>query len=282
MIEKTIKVDKQLLDAASSVGGSVFTGVDNEVDRYLDPFVSGYAFIYWVDLPDWFEKDEDLKHFKRLSQINFRAFNGINSIELNTATVNSGFANHEMNVVTGINRGNTDFTIEHKEYSGGVMTKMYSKWVNYIRDSRTGTATYPKKFKVDYASRNHSGQLLYIVTRPDVTNTDKEIIEYAAFYSNVVPTNVPLDSLYNFEIGSQDSPTIAINFKGFPEIGPHVDAYAKKILAEKIIKSTGDAYIPFVDSYGTDEEAIKNVKWGTEDSPLSKIYGEDKNKEIKK
>lgn len=268
MIKKTIKND---LDKISDVTGSVFTGVDNEVDRWLDPYVTGYAFIYWVSLPEWFEKDEDLKNFKRLSQINFRGFSGIDGLDLNMGTVNTGFANHEMNVVTGITRQNNDFTLTHKEYSGGVMTRMYQKWVSMIRDPRTGIAIYPKLYNCEYGARNHSGQLLYIVTRPDVTNTDKNIVEFAAFYSNVVPINVPFDALYNFEAGSQDSPTIDINFRGFPEIGPNVTEFAKKILAEKIMKKDGDAYLPFVDSYNTTDDA-KNVNWGTKDNPLSQIY----------
>lgn len=141
-LKKTIK--NEGINNVDELTGSFFTGVDNEVDRWLDPYVSGYAFIYWVSLPDWFEKDEDLKHFKRLSQVNFRSFNGVNSIDLNTATVNSGFANHEMNVVTGVSRQNTEFTLGHKEYSGGIMRKMYAKWQGLIRDPRTRNCAIPK------------------------------------------------------------------------------------------------------------------------------------------
>ena len=261
------------LEGLNGTAGSFFTGVDNEVDRWLDPYVSGYAFIYWVKVPDWFEKDDELKYFKRLSQLNFRSFNGVESIELNTGTVNTGFANHEMNVVTGITRQNTQFSISHKEYSGGIMRKMYQKWISLIRDPRTGIAVYPKLYNCEYGAREHSGQLLYIVTRPDVNNTGKNIIEYAAFYSNVVPTNIPLDTLYNFEIGNQDSPSVDIQFRGFPEIGPHVEEFAKDVLAQNIMSSSGDGYIPFVDSYGL-TGAAANVTW-EKDNPLSKIYKRD-------
>lgn len=261
MIKKTINNDLSLI---AGTNNSVFTGVDDELNKYLDPIVTGYAFIYWVQVPEWFEKDEDLKYFKQLTQVNFRSFQGISSIELQTGTVQTGFAGHEINVVTGIQRNNTDFTIGHKEYSGGVMTKMYQKWISMIRDPRTGVALYPKLYGVEYGARNHSAQLLYIVTRPDATNTAKNIIEYACFYSNVVPTNVPLDALYNFELGQQDSPTIDIQFKGFPEIGPNVNAYAAKILREKIMNSEGDAYLPFVDSYNTGTTSEKGLNDGGE------------------
>lgn len=259
MIEKTININdndgKNMLEVVNNLNGSFFTGVDDQVNLYLDPIVTGYAFIYWVDLPDWFKEDADLKYFKQLSEKNFRSFQGINSIELNTSQLQTGFAGHEINVVTGISRQNTEFQIGHKEFSGSPMTKMYQKWISMIRDPRTGVALYPKLYNVEYGARNHSGQLLYIMTRPDATNAGKNVVEYACFYSNVVPTNVPLDSLYNFEIGSQDSPQIEITFKGFPEMGPNVNAYAEKILKEKIMSKNGDingnSFIPFVDMYNS-------------------------------
>jgi hypothetical protein len=119
-----------------SLGGvnSVFTGVDDLVNLNLNPYVTGYAFIYWVQLPSWFEKDQDLKYYKQLSQKNFRSFQGMNPIELQTAQHQMGFAAHEFDVATGITRGGNEFTISHKEYRGGVMRKLYQKWITMIRD----------------------------------------------------------------------------------------------------------------------------------------------------
>lgn len=273
MIKKTIDKD---LEVVQNAQGSFFTGVDDVQNNYLDIFVTGYAFIYWVQLPSWFEKDEDLKYFKQMTQKNFRSFSGIGALDLATNTVQTGFAAHEINVAGAITRNNTDFTISHKEYSGGVMRKMYQKWVSMIRDPRTGIALYPKLYGVDYGARNHTGQLLYIVTRPDATNTDKKVVEYACFYTNVLPTNVPLDTLYNFEIGNQESPTIDITFKGFPEIGPDVEAYAAKVLADKIMTSTGDGFIPFIDSYNSNtiedgSLASSKVSWGSADYALGNV-----------
>ena len=267
MIEKTIKTN---LDFVSGTNNTVFTGIDDLVNMNLDPYVTGYAFIYWVQLPSWFEKDQDLKYYKQLSQKNFRSFQGMSPIELQTAQHQMGFAAHEFDVATGITRGGNEFTISHKEYRGGVMRKLYQKWISMIRDPRTGIAIYPKRFDVEYGSRNHTGQLLYIVTSPDVTNTGKNVIEHATFYSNVLPTNVPLDTLYNFEIGSQESPTIDITFKGVPEFGPDVDEYAKRILDSKIMNTTGDSYLPFVDSYGTNSSANAIFAKGT--GTLAEIY----------
>jgi len=274
MIEKTINTD---LSRVTGQYNNFFTGVDDQVNLYLDPIVTGYAFIYWVQLPEWFERDQDLKYFKQMSQVNFRSFSGISPIELQTATVQTSFAAHEINVVTGIQRQNTEFTIGHKEYSGSPMTKMYQKWISMIRDPRTGIAVYPKAFNVEYGARNHSGQLLYAMVRPDANNAGANIVEYAAFYSNVVPTNVPLDTLYNFELGQQDSPTIEISFRGFPELGENVNRYAQKVLDEKIlVKEGGKDYLPFVDMYNTNVDASSTVAWG--ETPLKEIWVDTESK----
>lgn len=271
-IRKTINPD---LSKVSGTTSSFFTGFDDTVNLNLDPYVSGYAFIYWVELPSWFEKDPDLKYFKEMTQKNFRSFQGISPIQINTVTTQSGFAGHEIGWVGDLNRDNTEFTISHKEYSGGVMRKLYQKWVGMIRDPRTGIALYPKLYGVDYGARNHSASLLYIVSRPDVTNSTGKVVEYACLYTNVFPTNVPLDTLYNFEIGSQDSPSIDITFRGVPEIGPDVEEYAADILRDKIMNPEGDGYIPFVDSFNSNEEASKNVQWGSAASSLKNVYQRD-------
>jgi len=269
MIKKTIfpniSDDQNPLSKISGATSTFFTGVDDMINLNFDYYINGYAFIWWVQLPSWFSQDPDLKNFKQMTQKNFRAFSGVDDITLTTQTQITGFAGREVDVVGGIATGNTEFTIGHKEYSGGVMRKMYQKWITYIRDPRTGVALYPKLFEIDYGARNHSGQLMYIVVRPDVTNVDKDIVEYAAFYSNVVPTNIPLGTLYNFEIGAQDSPTIDISFKGFLEIGPDVDEYARKLLRTEIIKSSngGDAGTPFIDSYGTNTDTSSILNTGT-------------------
>lgn len=267
--KKTINPD---LSNVSGTTGSFFTGFDDTINLYLDPYVTGYAFIYWVELPSWFEKDPDLKYFKTLTERNFRSFQGVSSIEINPVTTQSGFAGNEIGWIGDVNSGNTEFTISHKEYSGGVMRKLYQKWVSMMRDRRTGIALYPKLYGVEYGARNHTGQLLYIVCRPDVTNTNEKTVEYACFYSNVFPTNVPLDTLYNFELGSQDSPTIDISFRGVPEIGPDVEEYAANILKDKILNPEGDSYIPFVDSYNTNTEAAGKVNWGSKVGSLGNIY----------
>ena len=223
--------------------GSFFNGTDPTTfaEIELDPFVSGYSFIYWLKLPSWFEQDEDLKYFKVLTQKVMVSFNGFADVELQESSQQYGFAGNEVSFVTGIQRGNTDFTIGFKEYSGTPITHMFNKWITMIRDKNTGIALYPKLYNVEYSARNHTGQLLYISMRPDVTNVGKNNLEKAFLYSNVFPINVAWSSLFNYELGTSESPTsVDVNFKGVPLEGAAVDKLAKKILEEEILQVSED------------------------------------------
>jgi hypothetical protein len=223
--------------------GTFFTGMDASAyaDIELDPYVSGYSFIYWVKLPTWFEKDGDLKYFRVLTQKTMRSFQGLTDVELQDAAQQSGFAGNEASVVTGIQRGNTDFTIGFKEFSGTPITKMFNKWITYIRDKNTGISLYSKVFDCEYSARNHTAILLYIAVRPDVTNVTHQNIEKAVLYANVFPVNIPLSTLFNYDLGSQESPTsVDINFKGVPFEGKAVDDYAAKILKNEILDVSED------------------------------------------
>jgi hypothetical protein len=261
------------LDSVVGANSTFFTGETDTLQPTLDPLVSGYAFIYWVALPSWFDKDPDLKYFKMLSQKNFKAFQNIADIDLQSTPHQTGFAGNEVDTVTGIQRNNTDFSLRHIEYSGGVMRKMYQKWISYIRDPQTGLALYPRMFNVEYGARNHTGQLLYVVTRPDATNTSSDIVEYAAFYSNVFPTNIPLSTLYNFDLGQQESPEIDIQFKGFPTISPAVEEYARKVMKENVIYNGENSGTGFIDSLNTDDTAKTLASTGT----LKEIFNPDSN-----
>lgn len=262
-VRKTINTN---LDVVKGSTSTYFTGVDDLISNSrLDPLVTGYGFVRLVDVPSWFQEDPDLKHFSSMINKNTRAFSGLSDIELTNATHQSGFAGNEFNVVTGITRGNTEFTLTHKEYRGSPMTKLYRKYINYIRDSRTGLAMYPSVFNVEYGSRMHSCSFIIFTTSPDLLNKNADtgaVIEHAVFYSNAVPSNIPQDA-YNWTHGEQDSPEITVNWSGMPEFGPDVDELALRILRDEILNVTEDGDgIPYIDSFGYHKNAVSLQKTG--------------------
>jgi len=206
-----------------------FQGAPNTNQDTLnyDPFLPGYAFIFWFKLPTWLTAN--FPNFANLTQKNFMAFSGLSDIDLQTVAHNYGFANNEYHVASTIQKQNTEFTLRHTEFSGSPIRNAYTFWVSGIRDPETGIATYPKFAGIDYAAKNHTAEMLYVVTRPDVNNTAKNNIEFACYYTAIMPKRIPLNHL-NFELGSHDIQNLEIPFSGNLHISPQIDAFAKTTL----------------------------------------------------
>lgn len=204
-----------------------FTGSVNTTTQPVDPFVSGYAFWKWTKLPEWVEKE--FPGFREMTEKNFKSFQGLDDIEISAVAQQLGFAAGDTNFAGGISM-NDGFSMSHNEYSGLVITNAYAAWVSGVRDPVTGVATYPAKYNLEYAARNHTGEGFYIVTRPDANNKDNpRIIEKAFYYTNVMPTKIPLGHL-NFQAGSQESPTIEMPFFAKRHMGGKVEEAAKSII----------------------------------------------------
>jgi hypothetical protein len=205
-----------------------FKGAPNFQTLEFDPLITGYAFIVWTKLPSWVE--QEYPGFKNMTQKNFRAFSGLTDMELDVSAYQYGFAGNEYQVAANLQKQNTQFTLTHAEFSGSPIKNMYQLWVTGIRDPETGIATYPKQYGMDYAAKNHTGELMYIVTRPDANNTGHKNIEFAAYYTNVLPTKLPLGHL-NFELGTHEAQNLEIDFRGNLHLGPQVDSYASSLLS---------------------------------------------------
>lgn len=212
--------------------GSWFTGHVNTQNLDFDPLVTGYAFIYWTKLPFWVDKA--YPNFKEMSTKNFKSFEGLSDIELQTGQYAHSFNGNNYEYATTITKGNTDFTLRHQEYSGSPIKNMYQYWISGIRDPETDIAVYPRAFGCEYGAKNHTGELMYIMTRPDANNTEKQIIEFSAYYTAVFPTKIPISHL-GFTLATHDSPEIDINFKGDMHIGPEVDEFAYDIIKNQDI-----------------------------------------------
>jgi len=211
---------------------SFFTGSLDLQNLKFDPFVTGYAFIIWVKVPTWVDKA--YPSFRQMTQNNFKSFDGLSDISLNSATYAHSFNGNEYNFASNITKENTEFTLKHQEYSGSPIKNMYQYWVTGIRDPLTNIATYPTLAEgenLKYAAKNHTGSLLYIVTRPDANNVTGKNIEFAAYYTGVYPTKIPLSHL-NYSQNDNNGVEIDMPFKGNMYISPKVDEYAQSKLSE--------------------------------------------------
>jgi hypothetical protein len=194
-----------------------------------DPLVSGFAFIKWLHVPSWVEKEYPT--FRAMTEKNLRAFNGLSDIDMNTFAIQEGFSGSE-NMFAGGAQMFQGFQLTHREYSGSPIRNSYTHWVSGVRDPVTNIATYPKNYGLDYSAKNHTGELIYIVTRPDADNTGSaSIIEFACLYTMVMPTRIHLGHL-NFTAGTNDGSELEQSFIGVPHISPAVDELAAAQLAK--------------------------------------------------
>lgn len=235
MITNSTDIVKTFAPAQANTESFFTGGLNFDHDNLnFDPIVTGYAFILWTKIPAWLEAWCGTGNFQALTQKNFKSFDGISDMELQSQAYSYGFNNNEYNVVSGITKNNTEFTMKHQEYSGSPIKNIYQYWQTMIVDPETGIASYPKIYGVDYAAKNHTGELLYVMTRPDADNFNNNNInniEFAAYYTNVFPTKIPLGN-YNYSQGDHNLVEIDIPFKGNMHIGPKVDAFAKKMMQE--------------------------------------------------
>jgi hypothetical protein len=201
---------------------NLFTGVwrlDQSNLNKFDPFVGGYAGIVWTQLPAFWDKADSgsgmTAQFKALTERNFKAFSGIGDLTLDTDALSTGFAGNELPVATNIKKENTTFTIKHYELAGSPIRELYQYWITGIRDPETGLATYHGAIAngMVYSMKNHTAELLYIVTDPSFAIGGAIGIEFACYYTNVFPTKIPQDHL-NYSSGDHAITEIDQEFRG--------------------------------------------------------------------
>src|SRR5699024_12019953 len=72
----------------------------------FDPFVSGYSFILWTKVPDWVE--QEYPGFRAMTQKNFKAFQGIEDMELTTNDYSHTFNENMYQTAATITKNNKD------------------------------------------------------------------------------------------------------------------------------------------------------------------------------
>ena len=192
-----------------------FNGMFNASSKLAaDPYITGYGYAIWLRYPKCVDAAE-WKSFEKMFYQNFRSLEGISDITLETTNLGFGFANNESNFASTIQKGNTEFSVNHVELSGSIMRKFYENWIFAVRDPLLGVSTYSADGKTPYSEKNHTGDLLYFTTKPVLLTAEniKDILEFACVYRNVMPKNVPLNQM-NMSEGSHDTVNFSQSFKG--------------------------------------------------------------------
>jgi len=242
---------------------SFFNGSYNTMMLDFDPLVNGYSFFKWIVVPSWVT--QAFPDFQAMTEKNFLSGFSIGNMTLETTSVSHGFAANEYNIASNMKKENTEFGITHREFSGSPIRNMYQYWVTGIRDPETGIATYPRVHGVDYAAKNHTGEIVYIVTRPDANNVGRNNMEFSCYYTAVMPTIIKLDH-FAFTHGTHEATEYEQTFKGVFHMSSKVDAFAKQVLDEKVygFMELGefDPTSPDAGKFTMDEDFIADTKVG--------------------
>jgi len=188
-----------------------FGGTDKGV---ADPYVSGYHFIYWQNLPAALQQFQ--AHIAGNGNLNNKQINMLLagsclSVTPPGGTLNkaefTGLGGTKWSVPTNVDYGNT-LTIKFLEFQNTPILKIFHSWFRMIREYRTGTSPLvgTEGASNEYTKRHYSASLLYWTTRPDGLN-----VEYAAYYTGVFPTKDPQDAFAG-DVTAVDKLEIDIEF----------------------------------------------------------------------
>lgn len=262
-IDRVSNTDGSTTQAAITHSGTNFFSGYLQTHENRDPYVSGYAFIKWLKVPSWITTQSQTglndfassvgNEFTTLSETNFKSFSGLGTMQLDVGALTVGFTGNETSFAKGTMQKAEGFTLKYQVTSGSDLCTYYNHWVGGIRDPKTGIATYPKDYGLEYHSKNHTGILLYVVTRPDADNWKANIIEFASVYTNVMPTKIIQDH-FNFEGGSHEFAEVEQEFKGYMHYGREVTKLAYAYMSKSENRYSIGTENEFADasSYHTD------------------------------
>jgi len=225
----------------SNPGDNLFQGMwklghDNLPE--FEPFLTGYAFMIWTHLPLFC--DEGWKNrFRIFTERDIRSFSGHSDLTLEFEEVTQGFGGNALPYATNMKKDETSFTMRFYEKAGSPIRNMLNYWLTGIRDPETGLATYHGKIEdgtFQYTAKNHVGELIYIVTDPSGgVNKDGSGIEYAEYWTNVIPTKIPRSHL-DMEKNSHALVDIDVEFRGNWHYGQKVNELAVKAMEQYAIR----------------------------------------------
>ncbi len=162
-----------------------------------DPYITGYHFIYFRDLPK--NLSDNVKHtgLSNVSEIQRVLSASCLSVTPPGGTLNktefTGLGGIKYGVPTNVDYNST-LTMKFLEYSTLPILDIFHGWIRMIRDYRTGVTTLQEGYsKSDYAST-----VLFWTTQPD-----GRTVEYYSCYTGVFPTKDPQD-LYSSDLSSND------------------------------------------------------------------------------
>ncbi|MGL6099536.1 MAG: hypothetical protein ACRC0G_07910 [Fusobacteriaceae bacterium] len=243
------------------------------LQRFNPLVTASHAFIFWTKmcpfvslLPNGKELE---KIFKAVTEKGFKSFSGINGLQLGTETLASGSSGNDANIATVTTDDSNSFGIKCYEFSGRPIGNYIELIMTGISDPKTKVSTYHGLIAdgtMGYAPKNHTMELLYVVTDSTEVSTG---IEYSCLITNILFTESPRDFL-NYDKGNTGIVEIDLNFTGVKYESPAINELATKALASLRYDKTKLAYDPKITAFSV--EAFDGVSPSTPQPSMPTVY----------
>jgi len=161
-----------------------------------DPYISGYFWAYWTDLPPALTKyiPYNLQTIATVLTASCEAVTTLPEYTLNKASI-TALAGLKYNVPSNVDIGDS-ITTRHREFSGTPIFHIIRGWCTMIRDYRTGVA----KIEGDeYTKSNYACTIFYWTTKPD-----GKTIEFCMCCTGCFPTR-PNEGNFAHDVGTNDT-----------------------------------------------------------------------------
>lgn len=200
-----------------SEGSNRFSRRWGTVNSTVDPYITGYHFIYWSYLPP--KLAYNVSHagsstgvsFSNNADVKNLLASACQSVTLPGATVNkaefNGLGNIKWAVPTNVDWDN-NCSIKFLESSGLPIFSVIHGWVRMMRDYRAGVSTLDGGVgsETQYTKSNYAGTMYYWTTEPN-----GKVVEYHSCLTGLFPTKDPTDQ-FGHDLTAYDKLEIDIDF----------------------------------------------------------------------
>ena len=217
--------------------------VTHDVLQSYDPLKTGFGRLFMVRQPLMVNQliPTKMKKFKHILEYGITALSGINDYNVQTGSVEGGYAGRSMEVPTKVEDSTNSFTISTYEFSGSPLREVLHFWINGVTDIQT-TFSHYYGLDIPVNQANHTAEFIYVST--DQTGKN---IEYACLFANCFPKKIDTDR-YNMNKGDIKVVEMDIEFSCTKYESPQINAKAAQLLDRyKILMNSLDFHSGITD-----------------------------------
>ena len=203
---------------------------------------SGHTFLFVVVVPKFLTTGiyEDLnahmaiKNLKAIIERASTGFSGPSNITAQFSDQNDG-AERKVSHITQVTKAQSDISLKLHEFAGLPVKNAIELWLTGIFDPYSQHGSYHGNLGISggWGIQNHSMSLLTVQVDPSWTG-----IQDAAYYFNMIPTEVPFDG-FNWTKGESDIiQDYDIQFKCNEFRGPSIMSAAEQYMNNRILSLT--------------------------------------------